>query len=51
MEVVSRVGGGEALGSEGGGRAGILFGDAIIREHKALRATVLQRVLSVLIVL
>jgi hypothetical protein len=44
------AGGGEVLGSEGGGGAGVLctgvlFGDAIVRKHKELRGTVLQRVL------
>lgn len=34
--VKSRVGGGEELGSEGGGGAGVLFGDAIVRKHKEL---------------
>ena len=43
---MSSVGGGEVLGSEGVRCAGVLFGDAIIREHKELRGTVLQRVLS-----
>src|ERR1700733_7631233 len=43
---MSSVGGGEVLGSEGGGCTGVLFGDAIIREHKELRGTALQRVLS-----
>ena len=41
LEVKSRAGGGEELGSEGGGGAGVLctgvlFGDAIVRKHKEL---------------